>query len=334
MTKEKTLNKMKGITLISLVITIIILLILAGVTINLTLGENGIFRLAKYAGENYINAQDKELAHIKEFNNSILNTVEKLGQTEDKKTKETVNVVLKSNLNNVDDYSGVIITLENKTDSNKNQQYTIKDKENGHQFLVNENEEYSVKVSNKEDEFYVLNIPTETESYTAQAGNERTVEMIYQETGVYLYKDKKANTKLTGGGFEFKKTNESEEYTCTGSYTNDDAKGMTVSIEGFGSVMMLSKEKVNLQGYSKVKISTRITKNEMELYVAGYLSDTKDYEYRVPTTFDKRISPYATGLVEISTEIGERKSGYVGAGIDSGWGGEKVLEILEIKLEV
>jgi len=35
----------RGITLISLVVTIIVLLILAGVTINLTLGENGNVKL-------------------------------------------------------------------------------------------------------------------------------------------------------------------------------------------------------------------------------------------------------------------------------------------------
>ena len=37
----KTKSK-KGITLVSLVITIIILLILAGITINMLLGENGL----------------------------------------------------------------------------------------------------------------------------------------------------------------------------------------------------------------------------------------------------------------------------------------------------
>ena len=47
------INNSKGITLIALVITIIVLLILAGVTINLTLGENGIFRTAQEAGEAY-----------------------------------------------------------------------------------------------------------------------------------------------------------------------------------------------------------------------------------------------------------------------------------------
>ena len=36
------MRKNKGVTLIALVITIIVLLILAGITINLTLGENGL----------------------------------------------------------------------------------------------------------------------------------------------------------------------------------------------------------------------------------------------------------------------------------------------------
>ena len=57
---KKILKKAKGITLISLVITIIILLILAGVTINLTIGENGIFRQATKAGEEYSKAEAKE----------------------------------------------------------------------------------------------------------------------------------------------------------------------------------------------------------------------------------------------------------------------------------
>ena len=55
---------MKGITLISLIITIIILLILAGVTINLTLGEGGIFKIAETAGEETQLAELKEKADI------------------------------------------------------------------------------------------------------------------------------------------------------------------------------------------------------------------------------------------------------------------------------
>lgn len=54
------LKGQKGITLVALVITIIILLILAGVTISLTLGENGIFDLTKRAAGNYANEARKE----------------------------------------------------------------------------------------------------------------------------------------------------------------------------------------------------------------------------------------------------------------------------------
>ncbi len=53
-------EKAKGITLISLVITIIILLILAGVTLSLTLGDNGIITQAQNAKE------AQEIAAIKE----------------------------------------------------------------------------------------------------------------------------------------------------------------------------------------------------------------------------------------------------------------------------
>ena len=52
----------KGITLISLVVTIIILLILAGVALKLTFGENGIFNRAQDSTERY------EIAQILEKN--------------------------------------------------------------------------------------------------------------------------------------------------------------------------------------------------------------------------------------------------------------------------
>ena len=58
--KEKLKYSKKGITLISLVITIIVLLILVGVTIDLTIGENGIFKQATRAGEEYSKAEAKE----------------------------------------------------------------------------------------------------------------------------------------------------------------------------------------------------------------------------------------------------------------------------------
>lgn len=60
----KKLKQNKGITLIALIITIIILLILAGVTINVLIGNNGLFKTAKKAGEDYIKSQLKEELEI------------------------------------------------------------------------------------------------------------------------------------------------------------------------------------------------------------------------------------------------------------------------------
>lgn len=65
----------KGITLIALVITIIVLLILAGITINLTLGEHGILNMAKEAGKNYQNAAEYEQQAIGDFFNEAQNII-------------------------------------------------------------------------------------------------------------------------------------------------------------------------------------------------------------------------------------------------------------------
>lgn len=55
-----------GITLISLVITIIILLILAGVSLNLVLGENGLIRRSQEAKEAYTQSQSEEAEQLNE----------------------------------------------------------------------------------------------------------------------------------------------------------------------------------------------------------------------------------------------------------------------------
>ena len=58
-TKKKSLQE-KGITLIALVVTIIILLILAGVTLNIALSDNGLFSKTKEAAEKYKQTQREE----------------------------------------------------------------------------------------------------------------------------------------------------------------------------------------------------------------------------------------------------------------------------------
>ena len=60
-------KKEKGITLVALVVTIIVLLILAGVAISLTIGQNGIFTRAQNATERWEKAVDKEDQEMSNF---------------------------------------------------------------------------------------------------------------------------------------------------------------------------------------------------------------------------------------------------------------------------
>ena len=61
MNLEQKFKRNKGITLIALVVTIIVLLILAGVSINMLTGQNGILNRASEAKEKTENAQTEEL---------------------------------------------------------------------------------------------------------------------------------------------------------------------------------------------------------------------------------------------------------------------------------
>lgn len=58
----------KGITLVALIITIIVLLILAGVSISMVLGENGLINKAQNSVNTYDNSAVNE--------NAMLNSIE------------------------------------------------------------------------------------------------------------------------------------------------------------------------------------------------------------------------------------------------------------------
>ena len=60
-----------GITLIALVITIVVLIILATVILNITVGEQGLINRAKIAKESYQNAEDFEQLEITKTTNEL-----------------------------------------------------------------------------------------------------------------------------------------------------------------------------------------------------------------------------------------------------------------------
>ena len=104
----------KGITLVALVVTIIVLIILAGISINLALGDNGLITIAKKAKENTELAKTEEeqelnelytqleigssgsenlpydsIAKLTEFKTAIANAIDEAGGVKPEVTAET-----------------------------------------------------------------------------------------------------------------------------------------------------------------------------------------------------------------------------------------------------
>ena len=73
--KNKRILKERGITLIALVVTIVVLLILAGVSLNAIFSENGIIKRAKDAQNRMNNAQESDLNALNDLDKWIDNQV-------------------------------------------------------------------------------------------------------------------------------------------------------------------------------------------------------------------------------------------------------------------
>ena len=117
-TKEK-----KGITLIAMVVTIIILLILAGVSLNLVLGENGIITRAKTTGKIQTIATIKEALELEKVDIQVENRKVDLDSYLDQISKGKKKYDLSSKEKIDDKTAEIIINDEHK--------FLVKDKENG-----------------------------------------------------------------------------------------------------------------------------------------------------------------------------------------------------------
>ena len=76
-TMKTKIKQEKGITLIALVITIVVLLILAGVSINAIFSENGIINKAKGARTEYQNAANYEKDLLTDTNTAWIDNLTK-----------------------------------------------------------------------------------------------------------------------------------------------------------------------------------------------------------------------------------------------------------------
>lgn len=112
-------GKQRGITLVALVVTIVVLLILAGVTINAVFSDNGIVKQAQEAANATKNAQEntiRDLENLQEEINKMIQGVKKGEINEDKNaiyTDSTGTAVIPAGFCVVKDSGGNINTVAN-----------------------------------------------------------------------------------------------------------------------------------------------------------------------------------------------------------------------------
>ena len=106
MEKTKETKKNKGITLIALVITIIVLLILAGVSIATLTGDNGILKQANQTKENNNSAAAKEKIQVE-----ALGSINKSGEFDEGTFKENVTKNIEGSSINEDEKS-ITVTVD------------------------------------------------------------------------------------------------------------------------------------------------------------------------------------------------------------------------------
>ena len=154
----------KGITLIALVITIIVLLILAGVSISTIAGENGILKKAKAAKENTNSSQEKELIDIA-VSSAKLNNTETLEITEENLEKELDKVLGKRD--------------EKYTLTKEGTNYVVKCIESGRSYIIEGKGEGNgiekVEPANIDDWEYELNEEAKTAVITKYKGTDTEV---------------------------------------------------------------------------------------------------------------------------------------------------------------
>ncbi len=131
---RKVNYKEKGITLIALVITIIILLILAGVTLTTALGQNGLFQRAKYAGEKYKESEADEAEKLGEVEKEIDKIVDGKTPSAPPKKPDPVEVTEE----NIKEFQGkyVDIGLDVDGDEDTTNDWEIFYARNGRIFLI------------------------------------------------------------------------------------------------------------------------------------------------------------------------------------------------------
>ena len=211
MNKKTKIQENKAITLIALVITIIVLIILAGVTINLTLGQNGLFTRAKTAREEYSTAEAKEKLE-QEILNIQIQAVQEGKDFDLKYLKEKIDKT----------------KYEIKLDDEENPTTAVVKEIGSNYYLTVDSKLKVIKVEEKEPQPQYIKF-----SELTWASGKASVELSTKETGTIEYKVGKDGiyqagttiSNLSNGDIVYTRVNNN------GTYTDEDILEIKDTIE-------------------------------------------------------------------------------------------------------
>ena len=257
--KKEKLKQNKGITLIALVITIIVLLILAGVSIAMLTGENGILSQATKAKNETEKAQANEAAILDEYNKFLNNAIGGTGSTTPPEEPEN---------------QGTLGTITGDEETPTEVEDSL-----GNKVVVPPGFTIQNPTDNVEDGIVIVD-----KNHGATAGSEFVwipVETIHTSSG---------DKTITLGRYSFDSTT-GEPSVCSGSYTEDtveehtydntpakDIEGFKTSVEANGGYYLARYEaRTVTKRTAKTDPLTQITTKPDE-YVYNYVTQLQAAE--------------------------------------------------------
>lgn len=120
--KKQLIQNAKGITLVALVVTIVMMLILVGITMVAVLDDNGVISKAKIAGNKYEKAEIDEIQYLNELSNLMHNHISKDNSESSNKYKFTIR--FEDNDKNLVKFEKAIICIYSNEESAKNKDNT------------------------------------------------------------------------------------------------------------------------------------------------------------------------------------------------------------------
>ena len=186
--KNKRILKERGITLIALVVTIVVLLILAGVSINAIFSENGIIKRAQDAQNKMNNAQESDLNALNDLDKWINNQVN--GITGGGTTGGDANP---STTPKISTLVGKVVDKNTKAEDAYGNKITIP---KGFKVLANGTAKESASYTYSGD-----NIPAVQDGIVIENGTDGN-QFVWVPVGTIKNKDNRTNT-ITLGRYEF-----------------------------------------------------------------------------------------------------------------------------------